>query len=158
MILLITEVKGLILVCILEFCSAVVNGFISFYGFRILLQVSRSNKVFSCTSDFFLMRLSIKLSRLYNFEYSIRFRFLLAGSSTPGLPRTSASTSVPNSSLMVQASTSGAPPAYSISTLAKVEEKDRKTNAIQILKLLCETPLLQVHLLDLLKARWDFKP
>lgn len=115
----------------------------------ILLQMNSSSKVFSCTSEFF-MRLSIKLS---SFEYDIRFRFLLAGSSAPGLPRTSASTSVPNSSLMVQASTSGAPPAYSISTLAKVEEKDRKTNAIQILKLLCETPLLQVHLLDLLKAR-----
>ncbi|ESN90470.1 hypothetical protein HELRODRAFT_71154 [Helobdella robusta] len=33
------------------------------------------------------------------------------------------------------------------------EEKDRKFNALVILKVLCESPLLQVHLLDLLKAK-----
>jgi len=54
-----------------------------------------------------------------------------------------------------QASTSGAPPPYSM-TLPMIrgnEDKERRTNALQILKLLCESPLLQVHLLELLQAR-----
>jgi len=34
------------------------------------------------------------------------------------------------------------------------DEKEQKNNALQILKMLCETPLLQAHLLDLLKARF----
>jgi hypothetical protein len=33
------------------------------------------------------------------------------------------------------------------------DEKEQKSNALMILKLLCETPLLQAYLLDLLKAR-----
>uniref|UniRef100_A0A0L8I213 UBR-type domain-containing protein n=1 Tax=Octopus bimaculoides TaxID=37653 RepID=A0A0L8I213_OCTBM len=35
----------------------------------------------------------------------------------------------------------------------KLEEKDRKYNALQILKLLCESPALQPHLLELLSAK-----
>ena len=33
------------------------------------------------------------------------------------------------------------------------DEREQKNNALQILKMLCETPLLQAYLLDLLKAR-----
>jgi len=33
------------------------------------------------------------------------------------------------------------------------DEKEQKNNALQILKMLCETPLFQAYLLDLLKAR-----
>lgn len=33
------------------------------------------------------------------------------------------------------------------------DEKEQKNNALLILKMLCETPLLQAYLLDLLKAR-----
>ncbi|GAB1606363.1 E3 ubiquitin-protein ligase UBR5-like [Argonauta hians] len=35
----------------------------------------------------------------------------------------------------------------------KLEEKDRKYNALQILKLMCESPALQPHLLELLSAK-----
>jgi len=37
------------------------------------------------------------------------------------------------------------------------DEKEQKNNALQILKMLCETPLLQAYLLDLLKARYAVK-
>lgn len=33
------------------------------------------------------------------------------------------------------------------------DEKEQKNNALMILKMLCETPLLQAYLLDMLKAR-----
>ena len=35
----------------------------------------------------------------------------------------------------------------------KMDDKERQHAALQILKLLCESPLLQPHLLDLLSAR-----
>jgi len=35
------------------------------------------------------------------------------------------------------------------------DEKEQKNNALLILKMLCETPLLQAYLLDFLKARFD---
>ena len=38
-------------------------------------------------------------------------------------------------------------------TLRSHDEKEQKNNALLILKMLCETPLLQAYLLDLLKAR-----
>ena len=44
--------------------------------------------------------------------------------------------------------TSAAPPPR-----APHDDKDQKNNALLILKMLCETPLLQAYLLDLLKAR-----
>lgn len=77
----------------------------------------------------------------------------LCGSGT-GVSRTNVSGSG-SGTASGQASTSSAPPGYPPPPQPplKVDEKDRKTNAIQILKLLCETPLLQVHLLDLFKAR-----
>jgi len=45
--------------------------------------------------------------------------------------------------------TSAAPPP----PRAPHDDKDQKNNALLILKMLCETPLLQAYLLDLLKAR-----
>jgi hypothetical protein len=85
-----------------------------------------------------------------------------ARSNTSGMPTMSA-----GSVLMNQASTSEMtvpPPSYMLPqhqaplpmTTRPQDEKEQKNNALQILKMLCETPLLQAYLLDLLKARLEF--
>lgn len=49
----------------------------------------------------------------------------------------------------------GSLPEYSTIAMSavKLEEKERKSNALQILKLLCESPALHPHLLELLSAK-----
>lgn len=49
----------------------------------------------------------------------------------------------------------GSIPEYSTTSMppVKLEEKERKSNALQILKLLCESPALHPHLLELLSAK-----
>jgi len=67
---------------------------------------------------------------------------------------TSAMTVPPPSYMLPQRHQPSPQPTAAVAPARALDEREQKNNALLILRMLCETPLLQAYLLDLLKARF----